>query len=50
MIVASTGHGTGNRGILIGEPPLHRNAQASPEDVFLDPDARTACRTGGRQA
>lgn len=38
------------RGIVVDKLPLHRNAQASPQVVFHDPDARTACRYGGREA
>lgn len=48
--MALTGRGTANRGIVVGKLPLHRNAQASPQVVSVDPDARTACRCGGRQA
>lgn len=48
--MAFTGHGTAKRGIVVDKLPLHRNAQASPQVVFHDPDARTACRYGGRQA
>lgn len=49
-----TGRGAAKRGIVVGELPLHRNAQAcrpkSSQAVFRDPDARTACRYGGREA
>lgn len=45
-----TGHGAANRGIVVDKLPLYRNAQASPHVARHDPDARTACRYGGRQA
>lgn len=48
--MALTGRDTANRGIVVEKLPLHRNAQASPQVVFVDPDARTACRSGVRQA
>lgn len=55
--MALTGHGAAKRGIVVDKLPLAPQCPGitpsrpkPPQAVFHDPDARTACRYGGREA